>query len=150
MPVGETFPVGVHRRARGIYIAPMYEIIVEHEFCAAHAITIAGVREPMHGHNFRVAATIAGEALDGDGLLCDFHTVHAMLEEVCRPFVNANLNEVEPFTRVNPSAEHIARHIADTLADRLDGALAPAARVASVSVSEATGCRAVCRRDRPA
>lgn len=124
----------------------MYEITVQREFCAAHALTVAGVPEPMHGHNFCVVAVIEGERLDDDGLLCDFHTVNAVLKEVCRPFVNANLNEIEPFDRVNPSAEQIARHIADELADRLDGALAPAARVASVGVTETTGCRAVYRR----
>lgn len=124
----------------------MYEITVEREFCAAHALTVSGIREPVHGHNFRVVVTIAGERLDDDGLLCDFHTVNAVLKDVCRPFVNANLNEVRPFDTVNPSAEHIARHIGDALAERLDAALAPAARVASVSVSETTGCRAVYHR----
>ncbi len=126
----------------------MYEIVIEREFCAAHALTISGTREPFHGHNFRVVAVIAGEELDDDGLLCDFHTVNEVLKDICRPFVNANLNEVEPFDRVNPSAEHIARYIADTLADRLDPALAPAARVASVSVTETTGSRAVYHRER--
>lgn len=123
----------------------MYEITVEREFCAAHAITIAGAREPLHGHNFHVTATIAGDTLDADGLLCDFHTVNALLKEICRPFVNANLNAVPPFDRVNPSAEHIARHIAEQLAERLDPALAPAARVASVRVTETTGCAATYR-----
>lgn len=125
----------------------MYEITVHREFCAAHALTISGTREPMHGHNFRVTATIAGDQLDSDGLLCDFHTVNAVLKDICRPFVNANLNETEPFDRVNPTAENIARHIADQLAERLDDTLAPAARVASVCVTETTGCSATCRRD---
>ncbi len=124
----------------------MYEITVEREFCAAHALTIAGVREPIHGHNFRVTVTLEGQTLDEDGLLCDFHTVNAVLKDICRPLVNANLNETPPFDRVNPSAEQIARHIADELAGRLDDALAPEARVASVRVTETTGCSAVYRR----
>jgi 6-pyruvoyltetrahydropterin/6-carboxytetrahydropterin synthase len=124
----------------------MYEITVEREFCAAHALTIAGVREPVHGHNFRVTVAIEGRSLDEDGLLCDFHTVNAILKDICRPLVNANLNETPPFDRVNPSAEQIARHIADELAGRLDDALAPEARVASVRVTETTGCSAVYRR----
>ncbi|USN99372.1 MAG: 6-carboxytetrahydropterin synthase [Phycisphaeraceae bacterium] len=124
----------------------MYEITVEREFCAAHALSVAGQREPLHGHNFRVTATIAGEELDHDGLLCDFHTVNAVLKEICRPFVNANLNDVEPFIGLNPTAEQIARHIADQLTASLDESLAPAARVASVRVSETTGCTAIYRR----
>ena len=73
----------------------MYQITVERDFCAAHALLIAGTREPIHGHNFRVTATISGERLDDDGLLCDFHTVNAVLKDICRPLVNADLNRVE-------------------------------------------------------
>ncbi len=106
---------------------------------------IAGEREPLHGHNWHVTATIAGEKLDPDGLLCDFHTVHGALQEIIAPFENRNLNEVEPFDLVNPSAENVARHIAAELGARLDEGLAPHAAVAAVSVTEATGCRAVYR-----
>lgn len=120
----------------------MYEISVEAEFCAAHAITIAGTREPIHGHNWRVTAIIGGDRLDADGLLCDFHTVHQTLGEIVEPFHNRNLNEVPPFDTTNPSAELVARHIADELGRRLGRALEPHARVRSVRVTEATGCAA--------
>jgi 6-pyruvoyl-tetrahydropterin synthase len=60
----------------------MFTIAVTREFCAAHAIVIAGVREPLHGHNFRVTATLEGESLDGEGLLCDFHLVERELEAI--------------------------------------------------------------------
>jgi 6-pyruvoyltetrahydropterin/6-carboxytetrahydropterin synthase len=136
----------------------MYEIAVHAEFCAAHALTISGVREPTHGHNFRVTARIEGLTLDADGLLCDFHTVAATLNEIIEPFNNQNLNEIPPFgptaatTRsapvgplLSPSAELIARYIADELSQRLDAALNPNAQVASVSVTEAPGCVATYR-----
>ena len=93
-------------------------------------------------------ATIAGDVLDDDGLLCDFHTVQGVLREICEPFENVDLNAVSPFDKVNPSAEQIARHIASELADRLDGSLAGSAWVESGSVSEAVGCRAVYTRPR--
>ena len=124
----------------------MYSITVTHEFCAAHTLSIAGAQEPLHGHNFVTKATIAGDTLDADGLLCDFHTVHAVLVEICEPFTNRNFNEVPPFDATNPSAELIARHIADELAGRLDEALALNARVQSVSITEAPGCVAVYSR----
>jgi 6-pyruvoyltetrahydropterin/6-carboxytetrahydropterin synthase len=123
----------------------MYEITVDREFCAAHALEIAGTRETLHGHNFRVTVIVAGDRLDADGLLCDFHTVNAVLKDVCRPLVNANLNETPPFDRVNPTAELIARHIGDSMTDRLGKALAPDARIAAVRVTETTGCAAVYR-----
>jgi 6-pyruvoyltetrahydropterin/6-carboxytetrahydropterin synthase len=124
----------------------MFQLQVEGEFCAAHAIMIAGAREPLHGHNWRVTAVVEGSTLDSDGLLCDFHTVKAVLDEIIAPFHNRNLNEVDPFTRLNPTAELVARHIADALAGRLDEALAPHARVHSVRVTESIGCAAVSLR----
>lgn len=95
----------------------------------------------MHGHDFRVTVTLAGATLDSDGLLCDFHDVEARLGEIVRPFRNADLNATPPFDAINPSAEQIARHIGDALASSL-GHQIPA-RVESVAVTEATGCRAI-------
>lgn len=129
----------------------MFEITVQSEFAAAHAITIAGVREPIHGHNWRVEVTLAGPTLDADGLLCDFHTVQGALREIIAPFHNRNLNDVTPFADaggrrgLNPSAENVARHIADEMHERVGMALAPAAWIARVSVTEAPGCLATYR-----
>lgn len=122
----------------------MYEITVEHEFCAAHAITVGGVREPAHGHNWRVTATVEG-ALDADGLVCDFHTLRDTLVNICDPFDNQDLNLTPPFDAINPTAEHVARHIGDALATALGGALGAAARVSGITVTEAPGCRATYR-----
>ena len=96
----------------------MHTIEVHHEFCAAHALTIAGASEPVHGHNFRVKAAIVADDLDADGLVCDFHTAREILVEICDPFTNRSLNDTPPFDTHNPTAEHLARHIADTLAER--------------------------------
>ncbi len=123
----------------------MFELTVQTEFCAAHAISIARTREPVHGHNWRVTVQLAGQTLDSDGLLCVFHTVEAKLAEIIEPFKNADLNRIEPFTRINPSAENVARHIAERLSAELDEALAPNARVSAVSVTEAPGCVATYR-----
>jgi 6-pyruvoyltetrahydropterin/6-carboxytetrahydropterin synthase len=122
----------------------MFRVAVEREFCAAHAIRIAGEVEPVHGHNWFVRVEIAGEALDEDGLLVDFHAVERSLGEIVGPFHNRSLNEAAPFDRVNPTAEHVARHIAERLAESGvlagGGMKARGVRVASVSVREAPGC----------
>ena len=124
----------------------MYRITVRAEFCAAHALTIAGHRETVHGHNWRVAADLEGLTLDPDGLLCDFHTVEATLGDILAPFQNADLNTTPPFNTLNPSAEHVARHIAEQLSERLGRSLAEyGSRVAEVRVTEAPGCEAAYR-----
>ena len=121
----------------------MYELHVESEFAAAHAIVIAGEREPLHGHNWRVRATVRGDVLDQDGLLCDFHAVETALRNIIMPFHNRNLNDTAPFDSLNPTAENVARHIAERLEGAMAHSLPDGVHVASVEVSEAPGCRAV-------
>jgi len=119
----------------------MFELTVETTFSAAHAIAIRGEREPLHGHDWHVTATLAGETLDDDGLLCDFHEVERALREITDPLRNENLNETAPFDELNPTAEHVARHIGEQLAE----ALPDGVRLASVRVTEAPGCAATWR-----
>lgn len=123
----------------------MFTITVQTEFCAAHTISIAGNPEPVHGHNWHVTAAVEAQTLDNDGFVCDFHTVEDTLHDITAPFVNNNLNTTPPFDTLNPTAELIAKHIADELASRLDEPLAPNARVAWVSITEAPGCVATYR-----
>lgn len=124
----------------------MFEIDVQTEFAAAHAILIAGEREPVHGHNWRVTATVAGPRLDADGLLCDFHVVEFGLREAAGRLHNRSLNDLAPFSdRVNPTAENVARYFADELSRALQGRLPEGVRVASVRVTEAPGCAATYR-----
>jgi 6-pyruvoyltetrahydropterin/6-carboxytetrahydropterin synthase len=121
----------------------MHELTVTAEFAAAHAITIAGVRETLHGHNWRVTASVAGDRLDADGLLCDFHLVEECLREIVAPLHNSNLNETPPFDRLNPTAEHVAQHIARRMRDALAPELPSGVAVRRVGVTEAPGCEAI-------
>lgn len=122
----------------------VYRLEIEHFFSAAHAISIAGTSEPLHGHDWRLTATLAGDTLDDDGLLVDFHTVHAVLAEICEKYHNNTLNNVPPFDEVNPTAENVAEHVAAELAGRLED-FAEHAHVESVRVTEAPGCAATYR-----
>jgi 6-pyruvoyltetrahydropterin/6-carboxytetrahydropterin synthase len=126
------------------YAFPVYQIEVEAEFSAAHALVIAGRREPIHGHNWHVTAKVRGNELDADGLLVDFHMVERHLREIAAGFHNGNLNDSEPFGKNghNPSAENVARHIADELQRRIAGGLPRGAQLVSVRITEAPGCAA--------
>ncbi|TVQ53372.1 MAG: 6-carboxytetrahydropterin synthase [Phycisphaerales bacterium] len=119
----------------------MYELSIEREFCAAHAIVMRGEREPVHGHNWRVTVIVAGDTLDADGLLCDFHEIERTLDTILAPWQNANLNESEPFDEINPTAELIAREIGE----RIRRTLPDGVQLLSASVTEAPGCRATYR-----
>ena len=125
----------------------MYELEVKGQFSAAHAIVIRGEREALHGHDWRVTVTVSGETLDADGLVCDFHAIESALNTITGRLHNRNLNETEPFDRVNPTAEHVALHIAEELSRTLAGVLPEGARIAAVRVTEAPGCAATFRPD---
>lgn len=132
-----------------------YEITVEDEFCAAHAIVMAGTREAVHGHNWKVSVTVSGPTLDSDGLLLDFHALERLVRETLAPFRNRDLNDTPPFDRLNPSAEHIARYIGQAVQNglsRLDTSASvsyhnpnKSIRLDSVRVTEAPGCSVVYR-----
>ena len=84
----------------------MYEVTVEAGFSSGHYLReYYGKCENPHGHNYRVLVTLAGEELEPNGLLLDFK----VLKDVLRPVVNyldhQMINDLEPFTTVNPSAE---------------------------------------------
>jgi len=122
-----------------------WSLTVERSFCAAHAITMAGSLEPLHGHTWEVRVEVAAPALDGDGLLCDFHALEAVVDEVLAPLRDRNLNEVPPFDRLNPTAEHVAWHLASAIDARVRERMAGDVRVTEVRVVEAPGCTAIFR-----
>lgn len=122
----------------------MFRLTVESEFAAAHAIVLRGEREPVHGHNWRVTVTLGGESLDDEGLLCDFHALEVAVRTATERFHNRNLNEIEPFDRVNPTAELVAKHLAEAVAKGIPARdAARGVRVESVRVTEAPGCAAI-------
>ena len=90
----------------------MFEIDVEESFAAGHALRgYVGKCENLHGHNYKVRLTVAGDGLDPIGLLCDFKDVKRLLSKVTDRLDHQYLNEVEPFKELNPSAENLARYL---------------------------------------
>ena len=93
-----------------------YEITVRDGFSASHQLRLYdGSLEPIHGHNWTVIVTVASDQLDSIGVVMDFHVLERKLKKVIGPFHERHLNEVDPFTSLNPSAENVALHIARSL-----------------------------------
>jgi 6-pyruvoyltetrahydropterin/6-carboxytetrahydropterin synthase len=108
----------------------MYEISVEQEFDAAHALRgYRGKCESLHGHSFRVAATITATGLNEIGLAYDFTMLKRLLGEVVGRFDHTSLNDVAPFDRINPSSENIASTVYVEMKSRLGGAPVTLSRV---------------------
>jgi 6-pyruvoyltetrahydropterin/6-carboxytetrahydropterin synthase len=114
----------------------MYEVSVDDEFAAAHNLrNYRGKCEDLHGHNYKVRVTLAGEKVDAAGLLYDFVEVKSAIRGVIRALDHRYLNELPPFDTLNPSAENIARYLYDGISEHLPPA-ENGAQVASVTVWE--------------
>ena len=117
----------------------MFELTVKAEFSAAHRLReYEGACERLHGHNYKVDVTLAGERLGPSGMLVDFKEVKAALAEIVGAFDHLFLNDVAPFTEINPSAENLAKHVCDELSARTPDGVA----VKSVTVWESDRCGA--------
>jgi 6-pyruvoyltetrahydropterin/6-carboxytetrahydropterin synthase len=90
----------------------MFEVSVEETFAAGHALRgYRGKCENLHGHNYKIRVTLAGDTLNPIGLLYDFKDLKAITNEVIDRLDHQYLNDLEPFREVNPSAENMARYI---------------------------------------
>jgi len=100
----------------------MYRVNVRRHFDAAHALRgYNGKCENLHGHRWQVVVCVSSEELDETGLAYDFTVLKRELDAILDRFDHHNLNEVEPFSRINPSSEHIARTIYEALEARIPG-----------------------------
>ena len=99
----------------------MFEVSVDETFAAGHALRgYRGKCENVHGHNYKVRVTLAGEKLDSIGLLFDFRNVKLMVNEIIEQLDHKYLNDVEPFRELNPTAENMAKYFYEQIKDRLE------------------------------
>jgi 6-pyruvoyltetrahydropterin/6-carboxytetrahydropterin synthase len=91
----------------------MFVLTIEDYFASAHQLRgYKGKCENIHGHNWRVILNVKGDALNEIGLLIDFSELKDVLKKITGYLDHKNLNEIEPFTAINPSSENIAKFIA--------------------------------------
>jgi 6-pyruvoyltetrahydropterin/6-carboxytetrahydropterin synthase len=118
----------------------VYEVTYETTFCATHRLTRDGQPiEPLHGHDWRVEAVAAGDALDAIGVVVDFEHLKEVVGEVARRFHYKDLNEHPDLAGRSISAEVMARYFFDEVRKGLgdEGRL-----LVRVRVWEAPGCSA--------
>ncbi len=98
----------------------MFEVCVEHTFAAAHALrNYHGKCENLHGHNYKVQVRVTGSKLDEAGMLVDFAELKRLLRGATGRLDHQNLNELDPFDRINPSAENIAKFLYEEISGNL-------------------------------
>lgn len=115
-------------------MAPVYMLRVECEFAAAHHLRgYGGSCNRLHGHNWKIEVEVEARELDEIGMGLDFREIRRTAREVTDALDHRYLNEIEPFTDVNPTAENIAAYCFREIGDRLNR---PAVTVHAVTVWE--------------
>lgn len=97
----------------------MYKLKIITDFDAAHQLRgYKGKCENIHGHNWKVEVEVTSVTLDEIGLAIDFKELKHITNEVISMLDHRFLNEIEPFDKINPSSENIAKWIYMTLKDK--------------------------------
>ena len=115
----------------------MFEITVQDTFSSGHYLRdYYGKCENPHGHNYRVLVTLIGEQLEPNGLLLDFKLLKNILQPTIKYLDHFMINDLEPFTSVNPSAENIAKYFFDRVSSQLLEMTAGRVRVKDCTIWE--------------
>jgi 6-pyruvoyltetrahydropterin/6-carboxytetrahydropterin synthase len=118
----------------------MFKIRVKDGFSSAHMLRgYAGDCERLHGHNYRIEATVVSNELNDIGILIDFRQVKNALKAVLGNLDHRMLNELPEFGIDNPSAENIAKCIFL----KMKPLIQEPAKLLEVEVWETDNCSAV-------
>jgi 6-pyruvoyltetrahydropterin/6-carboxytetrahydropterin synthase len=94
----------------------MFVVSVQAHYDSAHFLrNYHGKCERLHGHRYVVELALASEQLDAAGIAFDFVDVKRELRGLAERLDHQNINEIEPFTEVEPSAENQAKFFFDEL-----------------------------------
>jgi len=100
----------------------MYEITVTSHFSGAHRLRyLHGKCEGLHGHNWKVEASVVSGRLNKEGVVIDFKILKLKVEKVLKSLDHTYLNDLPYFSGEEPSSENIAKYIFDKLKEELKG-----------------------------
>ena len=131
-----------------------FEIEVSLEISAAHALRdYDGPCANTHGHNWWVTVYAQCSELTETGFSLDFKLLKKATKFVLDELDHQNLNEIEPFTRLNPTAENLARWLYEQIDLKLKHVLAESSPLlacqkvglSAVRVQETSRCAVVYR-----
>ncbi|HNR68481.1 MAG TPA: 6-carboxytetrahydropterin synthase QueD [bacterium] len=111
----------------------MYELTVQTTFSAAHhLLDYSGACRRIHGHNWKVKASLQASQLNEKGMVFDLMEFQRILNTCVQQFDHRMINEVPPFDRINPTSEHLARIIFEWMSEHLPANL----RLTEIRVAE--------------
>ncbi len=96
----------------------MFTIVVQCRFSALHRLRLpSGDFEPQHGHDWIARAFFSRATLSDSGMVIEFDAARSALQSVVEPLQYSDLNSLDSFSGLNPTAEVVAKFIFDQLVD---------------------------------
>ena len=98
----------------------MFLLNVKASYDSAHFLrNYHGRCENLHGHHYVVEAGLAFDDVGEGGMAFDFTDAKRHLRAIAGELDHQNINDLEPFTTLEPSAENQARWIFQEMQRRL-------------------------------
>ena len=92
-------------------MAARYTLKILADFASAHTLRdYPGACARMHGHNWKVETEVLASGLDETGMGVDFKVITQATRDIAGRLDHRYLNDLEPFTEINPTAENIAAY----------------------------------------
>lgn len=105
----------------------MFVVSVQAHYDSAHFLrNYQGKCERLHGHRYVVEVALAKNELDESGIAFDFVVIKKYLRDLANALDHENLNDLEPFLELEPSAENQAKYFFEELKRGLPAAVASA------------------------
>lgn len=115
-------------------MAATFTLRVLTDFASAHTLRgYPGQCANLHGHNWKVEVEVEATALDEIGMAVDFKVIKNLAREIAGRLDHQYLNDVEPFSQINPTAENIAQWFFRQMAREIDQ---PGLRVSALTLWE--------------
>ena len=89
----------------------MYRLAVTRDFVAQHYLIGGdwGAENSRHSHAYKVEVLLRGKELNQHGYLVDIVELESALNEIIARFRDRTLNDLAPFSGLNPSLERFAQ-----------------------------------------
>jgi len=102
-------------------VTARYTLKVVSDFASAHSLRdYPGDCRRLHGHNWKVEVEVVATELDALGMGIDFKEMKRVTKQATDELDHRYLNEIEPFDKINPTAENIARHLYGKISEKLN------------------------------
>lgn len=80
---------------------------------ANHYVTFDGRAGELHPHTWEISVVIE---LVGDNVI-PFYKIENMIKDLLEKYQNTKMNDVEPFTEVNPTLENIGDYFTEMISE---------------------------------